>query len=62
MAGEFDGGRFPLARLHHVEISFAHEIAGTLSIGDGRWLGLGTMKRVRSLRIETTSDSPSDRR
>jgi CRISPR-associated protein Csb2 len=41
------GTRFAKERLWHVEIAFAKPILGPLQIGDGRYLGLGLMGRVR---------------
>lgn len=44
--------RFAKERLWHVEITFSEPIAGTLVIGDGRFLGLGVMAPVqRSLGV-----------
>jgi len=45
---EFDCDRFEAARLYHVEIVFADTVSGPLVIGNGRWLGLGIMRPVRS--------------
>ncbi|HLK79940.1 MAG TPA: type I-U CRISPR-associated protein Csb2 [Xanthobacteraceae bacterium] len=39
--------RFAKERLWHVEVSFAQAVRGPLLIGDGRYLGLGLMARVR---------------
>lgn len=41
------GTRFAKERLWHVEIDFATPLAGSLVIGDGRYLGLGLMAPVR---------------
>ncbi len=40
----FAGGtRFPKERLWHVEITFEAPVSGPLTVGDGRFLGLGIM-------------------
>lgn len=41
------GTRFGKERLWHVEVQFTAPVAGPLIIGDGRFLGLGTMAPVR---------------
>ena len=41
------GTRFAKERLWHVEIAFTQPLSGPLLIGDGRYLGLGLMGRVR---------------
>ncbi|MCB1743477.1 MAG: type I-U CRISPR-associated protein Cas5/Cas6 [Gammaproteobacteria bacterium] len=46
-ADAFDAGRFPVSRLHHLEVRFSEPVSGPLVIGDGRWLGLGLMRPVR---------------
>ncbi len=38
-----EGTRFEKRRLWHVEIEFSAPVQGTLTIGDGRFLGLGVM-------------------
>ncbi len=38
--------RFDKHRLWHVEIAFKEPVAGSLVIGDGRFLGLGVMAPV----------------
>jgi CRISPR-associated protein Csb2 len=43
------GSRFAKERLWHVEIDFARSVPGPLSIGDGRYLGLGLMAPVRNV-------------
>jgi CRISPR-associated protein Csb2 len=43
-----EGTRFSKHRLWHVEIAFSDEISGPLTIGDGRFLGLGLMAPVQS--------------
>lgn len=45
---EFDCDRFETDHLYHVEIVFADPVSGPLVIGNGRWLGLGIMRPVRS--------------
>ncbi len=40
------GDRFPVSRLHHLEIVFAKPMTGPIIIGDGRYLGLGLMRPV----------------
>jgi CRISPR-associated protein Csb2 len=42
--------RFPKERLWHVQIEFAAPIAGPLTIGDGRFVGLGVMAPVEAPR------------
>jgi CRISPR-associated protein Csb2 len=44
-AERFEGGRFEARRLYHVRASFASDLEGLLTIGDGRWLGLGLLRR-----------------
>jgi CRISPR-associated protein Csb2 len=43
------GTRFCKERLWHVEIRFEAPIAGPMTVGDGRFLGLGVMAPVREL-------------
>jgi CRISPR-associated protein Csb2 len=43
------GSRFAKERLWHVEIAIARPVPGPLSIGDGRYLGLGLMAPVRNV-------------
>ncbi len=45
-AEEFQADRFDARRLYHVDITFDQDVSGLLSIGDGRWLGLGLMRAV----------------
>lgn len=45
-----EGTRFPKERIWHVEIQFVEPIAGPLVIGDGRFLGLGAMAPVLTVR------------
>jgi CRISPR-associated protein Csb2 len=40
--------RFLKERLWHVEVTFAQPVAGPLTIGDGRYLGLGLMAPVQA--------------
>jgi CRISPR-associated protein Csb2 len=42
----FDPDRFDRRSLRHVEITFPRALRGPIVIGDGRWLGLGLMRRV----------------
>ena len=41
-----EGTRFSKHRLWHIEVEFSESVAGPLSIGDGRFLGLGIMAPV----------------
>lgn len=43
------GTRFAKERLWHVEVGFTRPIKGPLLIGDGRYLGLGLMRRVQCM-------------
>lgn len=45
-----EGTRFSKERLWHVEIRFVEPMAGPLVIGDGRFLGLGVMAPVLTVR------------
>lgn len=45
-----EGTRFPKERLWHVEIRFVEPMGGPLVIGDGRFLGLGVMAPVLTVR------------
>jgi CRISPR-associated protein Csb2 len=45
--GFAEGTRFAKERLWHVELSLREPIAGPVTIGDGRFLGLGVMAPVR---------------
>jgi CRISPR-associated protein Csb2 len=47
-ADAFESDRFERSRLYHVEIVFTEAISGPLVLGDGRWLGLGLMRPLRS--------------
>jgi CRISPR-associated protein Csb2 len=42
----FDPDRFDRRSLRHIEITFPRALRGPIVIGDGRWLGLGLMRRV----------------
>ncbi len=42
-----DSARFHKERLWHVELTFVSPVAGPLSVGDGRFLGLGLLQPVR---------------
>jgi CRISPR-associated protein Csb2 len=42
----FDPDRFDRRSLRHIEITFSRALRGPIVIGDGRWLGLGLMRRV----------------
>jgi CRISPR-associated protein Csb2 len=43
----FEPDRFEPGHLYYVDIEFEDAIGGPLTIGDGRWLGLGLMRPVR---------------
>jgi len=47
-ADEFETDRFDRRRLRHVEIALLGGERGPMLIGDGRWLGLGLMRPMRS--------------
>ncbi len=62
-ADAFEPDRFAIDRLYHVDVSFDGEVSGLLSIGDGRWMGLGLMRPVRgaeAIEKRVTSDLESE--
>jgi CRISPR-associated protein Csb2 len=60
-ADAFEPDRFEIGRLYHVDVSFNEEVSGLLSIGDGRWIGLGLMRPVRSaMAIEHSEEQVGD--
>jgi CRISPR-associated protein Csb2 len=59
-AEEFEADRFDARRLYHVDITFDQDVSGLLSIGDGRWLGLGLMRAFAVDDDEAPSDLISD--
>jgi CRISPR-associated protein Csb2 len=46
-ADAFEPDRFERGHLYHVEIEFEDALGGPLTLGDGRWLGLGLMRPIR---------------
>jgi CRISPR-associated protein Csb2 len=42
----FDPDRFDRRSLRHIEITFLRALRGPIVVGDGRWMGLGLMRRV----------------
>jgi CRISPR-associated protein Csb2 len=55
-ADAFDGSRFEVGRLRHVEILLREPCSGPLLLGDGRWIGLGLLYPLRRPHDEARED------